>query len=69
MIKVGDVVTLNSGVDRMTVSVVRGDKLTVVWPNKNGYGKLELPAVCFKKSEPKCCYSGVPLEEILAQPM
>jgi uncharacterized protein YodC (DUF2158 family) len=46
--KIGDVVMLNSGGPQMTVSAVTGDKVTAVWPDEQGYGKLEAPAVCFR---------------------
>jgi uncharacterized protein YodC (DUF2158 family) len=47
--KVGDVVTLNSGGPRMTVSAVKDDKITAIWPDESGYGKIEVPSVCISK--------------------
>ena len=48
--KIGDVVMLNSGGLRMTVSAVTGDKVTAVWPDEKGYGKIEVPMICVRKA-------------------
>ncbi len=51
--QIGDVVTLNSGGEKMTVERVETSGIGVVFVNRDGIQRAFLPAVMFKNAAPE----------------